>query len=782
MNHRIERYLLGRGINTLSFILLFSFITVFSQNAFSQNLISRDVADYPLGSLSSNCSGANSNDCIIILPPAKYGESYSFTVPLKSTIIRSEITFNFTQNTMCSEGSIVFTPDGKIEITALSSCRPEVDNFINIDLVVTNNSDGSTDKQKLYLPVLRDPVKIALVLDKSASMSLPIPGGSDIRWQVLKNAVELFVQKLEVFGQGLDMIGANYISSDVVQPESQIGDNFVSITSESDPIRSYTLFKTDLASKSPSSMTAIGKAILDAKEKLNAPSQTDYKKIVLLFTDGMQNTNPIINIDGRTLNHGNLTLNDCPCTTLDSIRYYTIGLGGLTLVSESVAQIASSNGGVSMIQTVGSDESEIMNLVQDQLIDVLNGSVPQIVSRETGMLSNSGTTFSYPITGNVSKLYFEFLNPDATAVNLKLEKDGKDLTSLANVVSGSFYKTVSLALPVTSPELVPTEGDWKLTITGNSSKSYTLTCFVNSPFVNLSCKPQKEVCTVGDVLSLNAKVTFAGKPIEGTKVEVAIVKPGDDLGDLLSSFIDTRTDSLQDVEKGAQTKFVNLVNNKSFLDKLKPKKQMVSLSEDVPGLFTGQYKNTDVTGVYQLIYIVNGQVAGFGKFARQKQYSVTFKFGQIDAGATIIDARIAKNSSGNVATINIKPKNKFGYLLGPGYLSRIKLDVDSKQGLVKPGKDNLDGSYTYTVVDIPSSIKPDVTITVMDEILYQGKFPTPKLFLWHYLVLIFLVLLLILRYVFAHAGKTWFGALVWFFVILWVVFMILHKLGVIHFL
>jgi hypothetical protein len=782
MNHRNEKYLLGRGINVFSVMLLLSLLTFSTSDLFSQNIISRESSDYPMGSFSSTCSTSPYNDCVITLPPTKYGESYSFTIPLKTGINRSDITFNFSQITSCNEGSISFTTDGKIEISALSSCRPEANNFISIDVNVVNNSDGSTDKQKFYLPVLRDPIKIVLVLDNSGSMSLPLIGGSGNHWQIVKNAVELFVQRLEVFKQEMDVVGITYFASDVSEPGNTIGKGFIPITSESDPNRSYLFVKADLSSKEPGSLSAIGKGVLGAKKKINEASQIDYKKCVLLISDGLQNVKPLINSDGKTLSHGNLTLNDCPCSNFDSIRYYTINLGSSSLYPEVFIQMANANGGVSLTTSVSGDEDEIMNAFQEQFSFLL-GARYQIVSRETGILSSSETSYTYPINGNVSKLYFEFVNPDASGVTIKLEKDGKDLTSLANITSGSFYKTLSLSLPLSSSEGVDVQGLWKVTISGSSTKKYSLTGYVNDRYLGLSCKPNRFVNTVGDVLQLNAKLTFAGEPLKGdNKVEVAIVKPGDDLGSLLSTYKDSKSDTIPDVEQGAQTKFLHLVyNDKNFVKELFPKTQIIELTGDGSGNFEGQFKNTDLTGTYQLLYIVNGEIPGFGKFERQKQYSVIYKFGQLDPSATDIRASIAGDGKDRVATVTIKPKNKFGYYLGPGYLSQIRFSVDSRQGIVKSSKDNLDGSYSFTVVNLPQSIKPDVSIDVMGEQLYQGKFPTPKIHFWQYLVLILLILTLFLRYIFAHIGSIWLRTIAWTMIILWVLFMILQKLGVIIF-
>jgi len=787
MNHQFERYLLGKGKSVIySFLLVFSFFITSSIQLYSQDIISRDISDYPGGSVSSTCSTSPYTGCIITLPPAKFGESYSFTIPIKSGVLRSDINFVFNQHTTCNEGNITFSSNGKIEMDASSVCHPSTGNLIEIDLKAI--SSDVTDSVKYYIPILREPVKVVLVLDISGSMSLPVPGGTEIRWQVLKNAVELFTKKLEEFKLDKDLIGLTYFSTVLTQPGIPIGEGFIPI--DTDSPSSSDVIKADMLGKGPTNLTAMGKGLLNAKLKLDGNNPINARKLVLLFTDGLQNVSPLVNPDGVTLSPGSFTLNDV-CNGADSIRYYTIGMGNITLVPEVLGQIAQANKGVSLTTTTGADEGDINTFFQYQFANMLQGSSPQVVSQKIGQLSSAGTTYTYPINANVTKIYFELINPDASNISLKIEKDGKDLTSHAKIVNGTFYKTLSLTLPLLSPEEISTHGDWNLTISGTSPKKYSLTCFVDDHFIDVNCNPAKTVYTVGDPLNFQATLTFAGKPIkgEGNKVQAMLLKPGEDLGDLLSTYTDNKTDSLNDVEAGAETKYLHLIqSDESFYKALLPESQVIDLEDSGNGIFKGSYTNTDLSGVYQIIYLVNGEVSGFGKFERQKQYSVVFKFGQLSESSTDISAQVttppasaSHDNSGSVATIKIKPKNKYGHYLGPGYASKMSLTVDPKQGTLKSVKDNLDGSYTFTIINVPTNTKPNVKIVVMGEILYEGGFPSPKIHFWQYLVLIFLFLMLLLRYVNAHTGKTWLMALVWVMIILWIAFMILQKLGIIHF-
>ncbi|HCT29473.1 MAG TPA: hypothetical protein DIW31_01785 [Bacteroidales bacterium] len=784
MNHRENHDLLGKGarfISGLFFVFLFFNIS----NLYSQQIISRDITDYPYGSVSLQCATSPYTGCVITLPPAKYGESYSFTIPISPSVLRSDVNFNFSQKNACYEGSIYFSSNGRIEIGSTSSCRPDGNSFIEINLKA--QSGDLTDSIKYYLPIDREPVKIVLALDVSGSMALPVQGGTTPRWEILKNSVDLFTQKLEAFRQNGDLIGLTYFSSEVIQPSSPINSDFIEITSESSPIRSSSIIHSDMVVKVPSSGTAMGKGLLDAKQKLGDNNSIDAQKLVLLFTDGLQNVEPLVNPNGVTLSTGNNMLNIGPCAAIDSVRYFTIGMGGTTLIPEILGQIAQANGGISLSTTTGVDEGEIEYFFQNQFANMLEGGSPQIVARETGILSTSGDTYSFPINANVSKLYFELISTNVSGLSFKLEKGGKDLTSYAKINDGSFFKSLSIPLPLNIPERVTADGEWKLTVSGNSTEKYSLVCYVDDHFLDFDCKPSKSVYTVGEKLALKAKISFAGKPLTGksNKVQVTIVKPGDDLGDLLAKFKDNSKDSVNDIDFGAETKLLHLMQaDKSFSNNLKPETHIIDLEEEGEGIYSATYDHTELSGVYQLIFTVNGEITGFGKIERQKQYSAVFKFGQINTKKSNIKAIITSNKESkgeNTSIITFRPKNDFGYYLGPGFLSRIKLSVDSNQGQVTGSKDNLDGSYTYTITNIPQNVKPDLRIMVMDETLYLGKFPSPKLYIWQFLVLILLIIILVFLYVNAHTVQALLRNIIWLLIILWILFMILQRLGIINF-
>lgn len=757
----------------LFFVLISGF--VYSQQT---EIISRNPSNYQGGIVPPEGIAKTDPTYVIVLPPAMSGVGYSFSIPIVDGFNRTDVTFNFTSSTACSGGEISFTPEGSILMNSASTCIPKSSNYIEINLKVTSNT--GIDNQKFWLPVLSDPAKIVFVLDNSGSMAMPIPGSSANRWQVLKNSVELFVNKLEFFQQDRESVGITYFSSEVEQPGTPIFDGFIPVTSESASLTSAT-FSADMKNKTTANRTSMGNALVNAKQKLDNNISFNVRKQVLLVSDGIQNIEPLVNIDGSTLSQSGFKLNNGPCSVTDSIKYFTIGFGASGSASEILAKIADANGGASLIASTDKVDVDIEESFQDQFINMENGGGPQIVSRKSGLLSSPSVSYTFDINRKVSKLYFEFINDYSKDITLKLEKDGKDLTSLANQTNKSFYKTLGLTFPVLSTESIYSQGEWKLTISGKSTNKYSLTCFVDDNFTNFECKPNKSVYTVGDELELSAKVYYGGKAVKNdeNKVEVIILKPGDDIGNLLAIYSDTRKDSIVDVDNAAQAKFIHLIqNDNAFIKDLLPESQIVTLSPDTSGLYTGSFKSTKLAGVYKLIYRVNGEIPLYGKVERQKQHTVVFRFGKIDKKASKLEVSIANSGSTKTATINLKPKNKFGYLLGPGFLPRIQIMMDSKQGELKNGKDNLDGSYTFIVSNIPNSVRPDVKIFVMGEMLYQGGIPpTPSIPIWHFVVLIAIIIVLIFGYINTHVGRSWWRIILWILLLINILLMVFQRLG-----
>lgn len=601
-------------------------------------IISSSPADYPGGEVPPIC-GTNPTDpaCIIILPPSFPGDDYHFQIPLISEP-RSNCLFTIVQTTPCESGSAIpNSTTGDIDMPAVSRCTPlGIDNFLEIEVIVNviaGPNVGQNDNIKYRLPILRDPVKVALVLDISGSMGWVIPGGTDIRWNVLKNAVELFVEKLEISQQTGDQIALTYFTTGLVTPNPPLNSGFIDITEvDANPTTTDTITK-DMNSRSPLAATAMGLGLLDGKNKLGNNDPSTERKIILLFTDGLQNVHPIVNSDGRTFSTVPDILNDCPCNILDSIYYYSIGLGSSTLVPAILSQISDANGGVSLSITTGADtEPEIHNFFQNQFANMLEGGSPQIVARKIGNLSSGDITYTFQINNVVSRVFFELIHNENANIDISIKKGGLELEDYLIEKSGDFYKLVNVEFPIHNDEVIYGGGEWEVTVSGSSADQFYLTCFTDDHFLKYPSGLNSSMYKTGDTIKFNSNLIYAGTPLisENDSVSVVLIKPGDDIGHLLATYETQLTDTLIDYTDAAQNKLVTLLNNdESFFSALLPEEQIIKLENNGNGSFSGIYTNTDLTGVYQVIFLIKGEIPSIGKFERIKQLSAVMEFGLV---------------------------------------------------------------------------------------------------------------------------------------------------------
>lgn len=791
------------GMRLLKFFTLF--LLIFMTINVSAQIISINQSDYGIGK-SCNASAFaqsgivpagigtcvfditdyNTTDCIIILPPAEIGTDYCFPMPLTAGISWGDIVnadFNV-MNAFTGTEPEFNDATGFITMPGDDMCIPDDDSYLEIEIEIATAS-GNEETRTFWLPILREPVKFMYVLDRSGSMGWTIPGGAEIRWDILKKAVAGFSTFIEEFQQTNDAVGLTYFASDAIQPGPPINDGFITVSSGS--LISNTLMNL-MALQTPSGSTAMGKGLLDGRKKLQWNIPLDVTKIVLLFTDGEQNVYPEILVDGVTLENDSL-LNNL-CNPEDSIKYFTIGMGTGVPALDILTEIAEANKG-EMLATHDANNFVIETFFEQHMQDILKASSPQTVSRRFGMLMNGQYTTKFSVNGNCSKVLFKLSHNDDDNMHLKIEKDGIDLTSDCQKKSTPYYKILSLDLPHESGEYIYSQGEWTVTVTGNSEEEFYLSCITDDHFLNYECETDKSMYTVGDSIKFSVDLSYAGNSLAGESdtVKVLIFKPGEDLGHLLATYEtpESSQDSTDDIS-GYYEKFLSLMNNdSSFYNSLLPSEQIIILEHQGNGHYTGFFDKTELSGIYQIHFLLKGEIPGNGTFIRENLKTAVFEFGQIDNSETDYDVDVTQGDKYQTAIITIRPKNKFGYYMGPGYLSQIKIELNKKQivirdkadklngSYIRDKVDNLDGSYTFTIVNIPSGVNPkDFQIFVKGEEFIPGCAPIT---FRHFIILIIIILILIIVLIKKITSKK-VKILIWLILILWILYMILQHFNI----
>ena len=193
----------------------------------------------------------------------------------------------------------------------------------------------------------RDPVDVELVLDLSGSMLSPACAtGCDSRLQVLKDAVELFVQLWSVYAIPDDRMGVTYFRTHVDEfspgsvPLFPVVANSAALIAD---VQSQTTVSGNL--------TAMGGGIQTAVNRLTDAARS---RNVILFTDGMQNVNPMVDATtfeiadqpGRPASGVAATSPPTDLNTALGRKVSTIGIGATPPFIDLLSHIATETNGL----------------------------------------------------------------------------------------------------------------------------------------------------------------------------------------------------------------------------------------------------------------------------------------------------------------------------------------------------------------------------------------------------------------------------------------------------
>lgn len=203
----------------------------------------------------------------------------------------------------------------------------------------------------------------------------------------------------------------------------------------------------------------------------------------MVFTDGLQNINPkVISLNGQTLSDGQ-KLNDCSssCSSIDSIKYYTISIGTGLPSQELLENIANNNSGYALQSTVG-DFGEFNEFFNTQWENMLYSSSPQTVSSKIGKLVSGSANHKYNINRNIKTLLFEIVSNESDSLNFVVKKDGI-IISPTITREDKNHKLLGFHLPINDENKnIYSKGEWEVGLKGNTSKQYLISCFADDHF------------------------------------------------------------------------------------------------------------------------------------------------------------------------------------------------------------------------------------------------------------------------------------------------------------
>jgi hypothetical protein len=556
------------------------------------------------------------------------------------------------------------------------------------------------------------PVDIMLVLDLSGSMGSPACSGCRNKLPVLQDAVSLFMTLLQSVTVPADRIGVRYFSStvttypasgDLVTPSNQIA--------------------TDVNNQMASGMTAMGGGLQSAINKilLNAIQSRN----IILFTDGMQNVNPLVDRIDDSPPAGAFHLQIAPSTQLDlssGIAIHTIGVGATPPFTQMLSDIASKTGGNTYLTT--DPDANLQPFFVNTLIKSLRDHTPQLLGYRRGTLGAKSVAEVFTSNNSSRKMVLALSWKRGDSLSFHVEKDGVDLTDAGRIVRGAFYQAFVVDVPVTvHNRTIASGGDWIMRITGAPGASYDAMAISDESVLTYEVSVGPADRAVGDPLELHARLAFGGRPISDAAVTATVLKPKRGVGTLLSVNATPAPPVGFQPEPGAtaaQNKMQLLLQNPDLWRSIQPTENTITLQTRGDGNYTSSFTGTNVEGAYTVVFRLEGQRDDVGKYRRTETVSKSIHFGRPKLSASSLRAEpIGETSDGRRFRLFFRPRDRFGNYLGPDYADRIGVSLAS--GTVGTDKKDLvDGGYTVSLL-VPRGSDPVVTVTVMDEQLYHDR-------------------------------------------------------------
>ncbi len=629
-------------------------------------------------------------------------------------------------------------------------------------LTVKLNYSG-LDRVKQYRFIVRDPLQMVLVLDRSGSMECDIdeaasgatwPGCStsntagdatdNVRWHMLRDAIDAFVNKLDNNHKlTTDQIGVVYFSGSTAVQGSLTNDGleFAPVNTFQIPLAGgHTPIYNEMNTAPPGGAplardgTSLGEGVYKAIfDRFNNTEDAAKRQVVLLFTDGEQNTGKWMDGLGKLIKASSApdaaTSLNTAAATLDAIEIYSAGLINVPAAELLLQNIADNHtpANPSYFNVMPGNISGFGNeMAGNAFNEIYNDYSPQFVRFDKHVLPyNSSAQSVFTFNKNVNRVIFDayFDAPLAKLANYTILKDGVDVTSKVSKVNINEYVATYIFNMYDLPDLT-SEGNWTFKVANSDDQfqknQIQLYATADDHHVEFDGYLTNGRIHVGQSLQANVQVTVDGQPVTNGTVTATIIKPGDDLGHLLAtSNISNLPPKSTEIGTCATQKLDYLeTNNKAALSQWKNlQSRTITLQHTSKGVYTGNYNDVDVTGNYKIIYHFKAATSTTGTLERMEDQTIHVRFAPIE----ISKSRRAIKSNQDGAyfhTLTLNPTyeapNGSTRFLGPGYEGMFRAEGAQLSSV----SDGCDGTYEL-VLRSPDK-NPNVRLSVADDQFYSG--------------------------------------------------------------
>ncbi len=542
------------------------------------------------------------------------------------------------------------------------------------------------------------PVSIGLVFDISGSMGWPaVPSGAVTRMKVLKDSAQTFFGTLNSFAISGDKLGLSTFSTTATPDPSSCSGTSLKAANAGN----VNSIATQVAALGPTNSTSIGAGLISANScGFAADMAGNQNKEILLFSDGEQNTPPLVGFSGSQIQVSDISgtsFSNYPASNNPTdIHICPVTAGRLTAagfhLQQQIADAAchSLNAHIrDSDQTLATADLETffaqslsiilptdkMELVSDTTGTVARGATA--IEKYLGNASDAKTMIALSWSGVIfeggeDSLVLRLRSPDGSLV---------DLTGRTTFASNHSFTVIPLplfrrGLPVGQ------KGIWQIELDGSKLFSQQVTYHLQA---------------------LNSQGNFLS-----TTSATIVSNPGDPA----STKGQAKLDAL----------LANAANVGLFADQSLP---TLSLSDNGnssngdttanDGIYSGLFKDTTKEGHYYFSVRILGTSAKAGDF--QRAYRVTeFVRSKPDPNQTNLQviSSVAQPNGTVLVTLGATPHDSFGNFLGPGY--EKDMQITSSMGSVQtPLDDKLNGSYqiTYSLPSVGSD--PNISVVILGQ-------------------------------------------------------------------
>jgi hypothetical protein len=656
-------------------------------------------------------------------------------------------TFFFDVGGACTGAVPIFTCAGGVQITiptgvqpaatgnpVVISGTPTVEGFIQLELTVTHGVTECPQGYEIQITNPAVPFDLFFVLDRSGSMGAgdgDVAGDPMSRWQALvAHSSSLKAIATGLTGADGSQFGARLFATDLINwpvPYVALSD-LDDITT--DPQASYD---TAIGGQSPAGATAMGEG-LDAGRL--ALTTSTHNKVLVLFTDGEQNTGRMV-----TTNTGASQILIGPGNVVDftDITVFTVGMGNPSIPYQTtLSEIANITEGMYVA------DDAIGPVFEDAVTAALEANSPQLVTRVEGGTASSLKVGPFPLNGGVQRLLLRYTFSRSFPQNglgqlaaaLRISRNGVDESARLNlhtvdfgenwaVVSVDFAAVRASSEGTFVVELVNPESAAPGSAEGSSSAhmlaaatrglAYDVSVVADDHWFEVERDVVPSTVTVDSSFKPSVTLKWLGQPVENATVTALVLQPGDDLGDLLAKNGTTIDPSSEpDAGSPGYQKYLHLMENDAdFVAALKASEHSVALVYQGNGVYGGSFSTTDISGVHQVLYTITAERPELGKVQRVFRQSVFVRPGPIDEAKSGLTGKLGDGS----ATLSFRPMTTNGRFLGPAQAGGFAIDTPAGV-TVKQIIDRQDGSYDIVLEGATATT--EIELTFLGQPVFKG--------------------------------------------------------------